>query len=142
MRSGDMSDRMIKRQDLHLLYDVGEYEFCMSMYETGKRYPRILCEEFYWFSSDVYTEVGKQSFFYLQLCIRNESMVKDIWYLNNRTWIAARKEERGYQIPTDVFQYTLSGAVPVIEGDVYVAFTFRGREPEEADMRELNIHLW
>lgn len=142
MISGDTYDRVMKNNDLGILYEPGIYQFRMTIYLTKRQYPRVLSPESGWFLDELLTEVGDESNFYLKL--RADSDIQDniVLYQEDGVWKQAPDCEYGYRIPTDVFSYSICKGYPVTEGEAMIAFVREGQEPQEENVRELNVHLW
>lgn len=141
LKYGDTCDRVMRDLDLSSMYREGSYEFRMGIYCTEKRYPRILAEEYYYFSDKICLEVGEEkSSFFLRL--RKEEAPGILWYKKKHGWKKAKREGNGFRIPTDIFTFTVSTVIPVTEGDGIVAFASSGREPAGEECRELNVHIW
>ena len=99
------------------------------------------------FSEDASAEVGESSIFRL----RRETVAgtsrdglpgPKVRYLKEGVWISAREEDGTVILPSDVFNYTISGEIPVIEADALIAFTYGDAQPDESSVRNVNIHLW
>lgn len=141
LKYGDTYDRVIHNLDLCTIYEEGSYEFCMSIYRTEQRYPRILADEFYAFHDCILLEVdARESWLYLRE--KDDNFSRILWYKTKGGWTRAKKEAKGFRVPTDLFAFTVSTAVLITEGDGMVAFTDTDRLPGEEDCRELNIHIW
>ena len=141
LKYGDTYDRVVQDFKLHSMYEAGSYVFCMGIYCTEKRYPRILADEFYEFSDEIYLEVGEDAcFFYLRPKLEKQRQY--LWYKESSGWKQACLTEKGFMIPADIFTFTVSSAVPITEGDGMIAFTDGECEPTEEDCRELNVHIW
>lgn len=138
---GDTYDRIIRNTNLFSIYEQGDYEFRMGIYCADKRYPRILAKEFYDFSDRVLLESRRErSFFYL--CPLKADFSGVLWYREEEKWVRAEAAEKGFQIPTNVFSFTICTDDPVTEGDSIIALTQGDVAPTEEDYRELNIHIW
>lgn len=141
LKNGDTYDRVIRNMNLGQRYEDGVYQFCMGIYRTEKRYPRILADEFYSFLEQVWLKVGEgKSGFCLQKKKKEEP--ENLWYKCEGGWKKAEDTEEGFYIPTEVFAFTVSWTSLITEGDGMIAFTSGENLPKEADCRELNIHLW
>lgn len=142
IKYGDTYERVVKNANLRLFYDVGMYEFCMGIYCTEKRYPRVLAKENSRFSDCIHLEIGNErSCFYLTE--QTEDPIQCIWYKGEFGWKRAERTEKGIEIPTDVFSFTFSPKMPITEGYCILAFCPEEDElPDEADYRELNVHIW
>lgn len=145
MRNGNQVERIIRHRDLKMLYGPGSYKFAAGIYLTEKRFPRVLSKEHYWFGKDAEVVVGENSCVYLSVLEEKRDELENIvfWYLDEQTqtWVCPGHGKGKYEIPSDTFTFTLCDQMPVIEADAVIAFT-AGNEPEEADIRELNLHLW
>lgn len=141
LKNGDTYDRVIRGMNLGQMYEDGVYQFCMGIYRTEKRYPRILADEFDSFSELVTLEVnGEKSSFCLQK--KQEDCSGNLWYQCEDGWKRAESTEKGFHIPTEIFAYTISPASLITEGDGMIAFTNGESLPKESDCRELNLHIW
>ncbi len=143
IKYGDTYDRVVKNANLRIFYDEGIYEFCMSIYCTEKRYPRVLAKENDWFSDSVFLEISNEkSYFYLKETAEHLDY-DGLWYKSEFEWKKAVKTKKGFQIPTDVFSFTFSPKMPVTEGYCILAFcSEKDAEPAEKNYRELNVHIW
>lgn len=142
IRYGDTYERVVKHANLRIFYDEGMYEFCMGIYCTEKRYPRVLAKENDRFSDCVHLEIGNEkSCFYL---IEKEAgNTQFVWYKGEFGWKRASRTEKGIEIPTDAFSFAFSPKMPVTEGYCILAFCAKeDNVPEETDYRELNVHIW
>lgn len=142
IRYGDTYERTVKNANLRIFYDEGTYEFCMSIYCTEKRYPRVLAKENEKFSDSIRLEVGNErSCFYLLEKEGPDTPV--VWYKGEFGWKKAVRTPKGIEIPTDVFSFAFSPKMPVTEGYCILAFgAGEDSVPKEADYRELNVHIW
>lgn len=142
IRYGDMFERSVKNSNLQFLYEQGEYQFCMSIYRAGIRYPRILAEEYVLFDSMLRLEVGEEKSSFWIKERRGEKM-KILWYRDHGGWVRAGYRKGEYRIPTEIFVFSFVPGDPIIEGECVIALTGEDREtPEEKDFRELNVHMW
>lgn len=141
MKYGDTYDRVVKDMDLCAMYEAGTYEFSMCLYRTNKRNPRILAAEFSYFFETISLRVhDDKSSFYLRQ--RDADARADLWYMRGTAWHRAAYSADGYEIPTDIFTYTIGPGNPVTEGDGIIAF-YAGKDmPPEESCRELNVHIW
>lgn len=141
LKYGDIYDRNFGHMDLSATYEEGTYDILMAIYEPEKRNPRFLAEEFEKFQTVAALKVkaGESSFF---LYLKQGNDAGCLWYKKNEEWILAVRTEDCFRLPTDIFTYTVSAAVPVTEGKAIIAFTENGISPITTDHRELNIHLW
>ena len=131
----------MRNMDFHTRYAVGEYAFCMAIYQLDRRYPRVLAEEYSDFDESIIVEVGeKESYIYLRP-VREERQTF-LWYKREDLWRRAEKTEKGYRIPAEIFAVTSNGKIPVTEGEGMIAFTEDNTLPREEDCRELDIYLW
>lgn len=141
LKYGDVYDRIVQNPDLRSMYGEGSHGMCMGIYYAEKRHPRVLAEEFEWFEDQVLLEVKDESgTFFLRPADGPEAC--ELWYRKDHIWERAEKTEAGYGIPSRVFTYCISAAVPVTEAVAIVAFVKAGQKPAAMDCRELNIHLW
>ncbi|MBQ9708246.1 MAG: hypothetical protein IJV66_03580 [Firmicutes bacterium] len=141
MKHGQIRGRSITGADLNTLYDKGKYTFDMGIYESNVRYPRVFAKEMDFFTPEVKAVVGDESVFRLKLADGMEEA--DFWYLNDEKWIRAEISDRdSIEIPSSAFKYSISGKIPVTDADALIAFSEKGREPLDGDVRNLNIHLW
>lgn len=143
MKIGSISDRVVRGHDLSDFYRDGEYVFDMSMYDLDTNSPRVFCKEFDLFGENINVIVGDRSYFYLS---PNDGGAfaeeKDVWYMYDGRWYRSDSGYKGYEIPGDVFIYTISGVVSIMSGEVKIAFTDVGCDPTEKDMRLMSVHLW
>lgn len=65
-----------------------------------------------------------------------------MWYRREEEWIQAKKEKDVYQLPTDIFTYTVNTGAPITEAAAIIAITRFDQKPLQIDYRELNIHVW
>lgn len=167
MKTGSVSDRIVSGHDLSEFYSRGIYNFDVTLYTADSSAPRMFCDEFYCFGENIRAEVGSDSYFYLKpldrrvpekevsktgkLTVSNSSAESspedlkdqnDIWYMYHERWNKAIWTEEGFKIPSDIFVYTISGVVSVMSGEAKIAFTEKGKEPSEEDIRIMNVHLW
>ena len=167
MKTGSVSDRIVSGHDLSEFYSRGIYNFDVTLYTADSSAPRMFCDEFYCFGENIRAEVGSGSYFYLKpldrrvpekevsktgkLTVSNSSAESspedlkdqnDIWYMYHERWNKAIWTEEGFKIPSDIFVYTISGVVSVMSGEAKIAFTEKGKEPSEEDIRIMNVHLW
>lgn len=141
LRTGEVYDSVVRNVDFHTRYEVGEYEFRMSLYQMDKRYPRILAEEYKIFEERICLEVGeKESFVYVRQLPDTPKIF--FWYKRGECWKKATRSERGFQIPGEIFVISSNGKIPVTEGEGMIAITKNEMLPKENACRELNIHLW
>lgn len=141
LRTGELYDSVVRNMDFHTRYAVGEYAFCMAIYQLDRRYPRVLAEEYSDFDESIIVEVGeKESYIYLRP-VREERQTF-LWYKREDLWRRAEKTEKGYRIPAEIFAVTSNGKIPVTEGEGMIAFTEDNTLPREEDCRELDIYLW
>ena len=141
---GDSYDRVMRNVNLYSMYREGWYEFYMGIYYTEKRYPRILAKEFFLFSDEIALNVKSAgSYFYLRKKDEAEmDSIDSIWYRDEEEWKQAEETKEGYQIPSDIFIFTVCTDDPVTEGSCMIAFPPRIQPPKEEDIRELNVHNW
>mgnify|MGYP000849563009 FL=1 len=141
LKYGDTYDRSFGHTDLSATYEDGIYDALMAIYEPEKRNPRFLAKEFEKFKAVTVLKVkeGSSSFF---LQLKQGQDAGALWYKKNGKWILAAQKKDCFKLPTDIFVYTMSAAVPVAEGKAMIAFTENETWPLMADSRELNIHLW
>lgn len=141
---GDTYDRVMRNANLYSMYREGWYEFYMGIYYTEKRYPRILAKEFFLFSDEIALNVkSAESYFYLRKKDEAEmDSIDSIWYRDEEEWKQAEETKEGYQIPSDIFIFTVCTDDPVTEGSCMIAFPPRIQPPKEEDIRELNVHIW
>lgn len=138
---GDTYNRVMRKANLYSVYWEGWYEFYMGIYDTEKRYPRILAKEFFSFSDEIALEVKSAgSYFYLKE--KDGAEMGSVWYRGDMVWKQAEETKEGYQIPSDIFNFTVCTDDPVTEGDCMIAFPPGKQPPKEEDIRELNVHIW
>lgn len=147
IRYGDTYDRTVKGANLRSFYDEGTYMFCMGIYETEKRYPRVLAKENAEFSDSVLLEVSNEkSSFYLQELQPAEDQDRSyerVWYKCEADWREAPRTERGIRLPTEAFTFMFGPQKLVTEGFCILAFgSGEQTEPDENSYRELNVHIW
>ncbi len=144
IKYGDVYDRILTNNDLRFMYEDGVYETCMGIYYVEKRHPRILAPEHDWFEDEsvLVIKEGKSKFLLNLIAEKAETAETVIWYHSNGTWIKAMRSEKGFQLPADIFTFTVSAAVPVVEGVIMIALTKGENEPAVTDCRELNVHMW
>lgn len=140
VRSGRVANRVIKGQDLNVVYMPGSYIFDVGFYECFTSSPRVFCEENAAFKQSVKIEINQESIFQLELT--EESFDKTMWYMDGSRWRKSRREGKYMYIPNCAFDYTVSGSLPVLDGDGFVAFIGENRAPQDADIRAINVHLW
>ncbi|MBQ9062408.1 MAG: hypothetical protein IJ121_06255 [Eubacterium sp.] len=141
MIHGHTASRIIRDHDLNVLYEPGQYRFDMSLYETHKGSPRLLCAENEAFSrdTDLFVTASGSSF---SMKRTGSEVSGTLWYLYSQKWYEAEQTVDGYRIPSHVFTYTVSGRIPMIAGEIYVAFVPQGTVLKEESIRELEVHLW
>ncbi|MBO5372628.1 MAG: hypothetical protein J6A75_07905 [Lachnospiraceae bacterium] len=140
LKYGDTYDRVVRDYDLRSVYEKGCYEFCMGMYRIEQRNPRVLAEEAKIFSDKVDLEVRQEKcYFYLK--VKND-FAKNLWYLDKKKWVMAKKEENRYRISAGAFVYVISSSALITECDCVIGFTEQENLPTEDECRELNIHIW
>ena len=122
------------------MYEPGEYEFRMTLYESDKRYPRILAEEFKDFSDIFLLQVNEESF--VQLFLKNPADDWHLWYQRGAEWKQAARTEDGFLLPASIFLIVKSQMVSITEGTALIGLTKEDRPPLVEDCRELNIHMW
>lgn len=140
MKFGERTDRIVEGWDINRFYDPGSYAFRAGIYMTEKRYPRMLAPEHFRMGGNIRAEVGKESVY--RLCFEAPDEQEKLWYLENKKWKTAVREEDAYLIPARVVRYTICERFPVTEGDLCIALTRGDAQPEDENIRELNIHLW
>lgn len=139
IKYGDIYDRIMENLDLRMMYDEGNYPVCFGLYRMDKREPRELAEEFDLLEDEATLEVAeKRSWFYIQ---KQENAPFSLWYLRRTGWKRAEERADGWLVPTQVFTFTVSAGMPVIDGTLVVALAGRESEPTAADCREMNVHL-
>ena len=140
MKTGKSGDRNVHGWDINRFYEPGNYEFRVGIYESNSIYPRILCPDNEMVSSTVKAKVGDVSKFGFSFV--NENADFKIWYRHNKKWELAEEKKNIFYVPTDIFIYTLCEENPMIEGEAEFAFIKGDRDPEEEDVKEVNVHLW
>lgn len=141
LKYGDTCDRIVKNLNLHSMYEKGSYTFYMGIYCMEQRYPRILAEEFYHFSEGIRLEVEReQSSFYLRE--KEQGKFFHLWYKDHSGWKLAERTAWGFRIPAEIFTFTTSSRIPIMEGDGVIAFSEGDSLPGEENCRELNVHIW
>ena len=141
LKYGETYDRVVRDVDLRYLYPEGRYFFCMSLYRMEERFPRRLAEESDWFLEMAELIVSdKESFFILH----GKEIEKDcrLWYLDGEKWRMAKREQNDFRLPQSALTCTVSAASPLTECDGVLGITEGIQKPEEAQCRELNIHIW
>ena len=141
LKYGETYDRVVRDVDLRYLYPEGTYSFCMSLYHMEERFPRRLAEESEWFLEMAELIVSdKESFFILH----GKEIEKDcrLWYLDGEKWRMAKREQNDFRLPQSALTCTVSAASPLTECDGVLGITEGIQKPEEAQCRELNIHIW
>lgn len=141
LKYGETYDRVVRDVDLRYLYPEGRYFFCMSLYCMEERFPRRLAEESEWFLEMAELIVSdKESFFILH----GKEIEKDcrLWYLDGEKWRMAKREQNDFRLPQSALTCTVSAASPLTECDGVLGITEGIQKPEEAQCRELNIHIW
>lgn len=116
----------------------GEYRFLAFLYETEARYPRLFCMENEYIEQEMIAVTEENGCFYL--VPKDKVVWEKVWYMSKNNWIEAQKKKKGYRLPNDIFTYTTDSEIHIPEGNAFVAFTM-GQEPEEKDIRELNVHI-
>ncbi len=141
---GSNFEQIIKHTDLRSRYEPGEYTFLMGIYQMEENYPRSLAEEFSDFSEQMILHVGEEnSSFELLYKAFSEESDRELWYKDPlKGWVKAECQGGSPFLPTAIFDYSLRHHDPVVEGTALVAFPREGQEPEEADSRELDVHIW
>lgn len=141
MKYGDLYDRTVKHLNLLTIYPEGDYWFRCGIYDSKKRYPRILATEDAQYQEDILLKVrDTQCNFYLQK--EPDASEKHEWFHTGERWKLAEVTEDGVRIPADAFSFAISANDFITEGTLMVAFTERIQLPDEEDCRELNVHLW
>ena len=141
LKYGETYDRVVRDVDLRYLYPEGTYSFCMSLYRMEERFPRRLAEESEWFLEMAELIVSdKESFFILH----GKEIEKDcrLWYLDGEKWRMAKREQNDFRLPQSALTCTVSATSPLTECDGVLGITEGIQKPEEAQCRELNIHIW
>ena len=106
-----------------------------------ERFPRRLAEESEWFLEMAELIVSdKESFFILH----GKEIEKDcrLWYLDGEKWRMAKREQNDFRLPQSALTCTVSATSPLTECDGVLGITEGIQKPEEAQCRELNIHIW
>ena len=138
---GNRANRVIREEDLCLLYEPGHHMFDMSLYDTKTISPRILCREYEIFSSDIELIVtDRESWFLLSLV--EGSSGGSLWYLKDQKWHKTALEGQKFRLPTNCFVYTITNRIPMKSGEAFVAYVPEGEELGEDDIRALEVHLW
>lgn len=140
LKNGEIYDSEIRDMNFTVMYEPGEYEFCMTLYESDKRYPRILAEEFKDFSDTFLLQVNEESF--VQLFLKNPADDWHLWYQRGAEWKQAARTEDGFLLPASIFLIVKSQMVSITEGTALIGLTKEDRPPLVEDCRELNIHMW
>lgn len=138
---GDTYDRVLRHANLCCLYQEGDYKFCMSMYQTENRYPRLLAAEFKMFYDEIHLHVNREGSYF---CLRRKSGGEKLclWYRPHSQWEQASMKTWEYRLPTELFEFVINREEPVIEGECLIAFTKEGERPQDKDCRECNVHIW
>lgn len=142
LRNGNRGERIIRGWDVNRFYDPGHYEFQMGIYHPEKRNPRLTSCENDLFFREVDMEVEEKSVFLLKPKRQDDFNKYSLWYLQGKDWRQADKRDAAYCIPSDIFVYTICEMMPITEGDAFIAVIPGEGQPEESDIRELNVHLW
>ncbi len=76
--------------------------------------------------------------------IAGKEIEKDcrLWYLDGEKWRMAKREQNDFRLPQSALTCTVSAASPLTECDGVLGITEGIQKPEEAQCRELNIHIW
>lgn len=109
MHHGPAFSRRIRIHNLRFFYDNGMYRFTAFLYEPEERYPRVLSSENKDIESEILAKIGEKSFFYLG--VKENFPWKKVWYMGDDNWQEAIKTKRGYQMPGDIFMYTVNNSV-------------------------------
>lgn len=141
LRDGETYDNEIRNMNFNALYEEGSYHFRMTLYESDKRYPRVLAKEFAWFNDEIIVDVGPSSG-RIRLMLADENQECFLWYRRGNEWKKSNRVKNRFLIPLDVFSVTMSKITPITEGMAMIGITDEERQPEANECRELNIHMW
>lgn len=111
------------------------------LYELERRNPRFLAAEYEKLEHSAILRIKKSKNCFL-LRTKKEESLGVVWYRREEEWIQAKKEKDVYQLPTDIFTYTVNTGVPITEAVAIIATTRFDQKPLQIDYRELNIHVW
>lgn len=140
LKNGETYDSEIRDMNFVTMYEPGNYEFCMTIYESDKRYPRIIAEEFKEFKDSFLLEVKKES--RIHLFLKDLKFCQHLWYQREKEWCKAIRTENGFILPASIFLIVKNQMFSVTEGTALVGFTKENRIPVVEECRELNIHMW
>lgn len=141
INSGVSSERILHHSDLCFRYETGTYEAGMGIYQMERLCPRKLAQEYYWYKEWITLEIGQEKST-CKLIRKEESQTEKLWYMDRDVgWLQAEETDHAICIPAQAFEFIISPADPIIEGELLIAFVKEGDFPTEKACRELNIHI-
>lgn len=141
LKYGEVYEKRMESSRLRNLYCTGTSVHGMGLYCPDSRYPRSLSGDYEDFCPESCLHVREQEcVFYL--LPREQRYKKQLWYQDTGKWKAAKRDGKGFRLPSEIFDFFLSPDDPVIEAEGLVALTENGENPKEENCRELNIHLY
>lgn len=141
LKYGEVYEKRMESSRLRNLYCTGTSVHGMGLYCPDSRYPRFLSGDYEDFCPESCLHVREQEcVFYL--LPREQRYKKQLWYQDTGKWKAAKRDGKGFRLPSEIFDFFLSPDDPVIEAEGLVALTENGESPKEENCRELNIHLY